>query len=887
MQTRCVLPGVLLSSLLLAAPAPSAAVAPDRAGVASGRFEVYEGPPVRRMRSTANAAPARSATASAWRHFVAADPGGTWDGLWDLDTGVPLRIHGSGLAAPGAVAVAAAADAHARRFLAEHVGLLAPGAAPADFALVSNQLAHGVRTVGFRQSSAGLEVLGGQVSFRFRNDRLVVIASEALPHVEVRMHKSVVAAQQAQTAAIEWIGADIDPARLQAGSASAPLILPLVAPAARGIAPTYRMVRRVRVDTREPLGSWDVYVDAGSGAPVARRQRLSSGAGTLRYNAPERWAGGVRFDYPASYATLTVAGSAATTDQTGGFAWLGTDTVPLSHHTSGPLVAVGNAAGAALVRDTNAADGQQLVLDASGNEFEDAQVTAFVHANLAKDFVRAWNPDLAWLDQVLPVTVNMNSTCNAYSDGDALFFFREGGGCSNTAQLPDVVYHEFGHSLHAQSIIPGAGAFDGAMSEGAGDFLSASITGDPAMGRGFLLTDAPLRHIDPEGTEAVFPADLTDDVHVSGLIYAGAFWDLRKTLIASLGEAAGIETTERLFYATLQRASDMPSSYIEVLLEDDDDGDLANGTPNYCDIYAAFSTHGLNQGEPYIGTPAIDGASVSVPVLPPIADCSKTATAVTLEWRPRAEPGAGGSVPMPLANGAFTAEIPFTTQGQVVQYRIAVTFSDGSMQSLPDNPADPWYERFIGTVTPLYCTSFESNPALEGWTHAGPGDDWQWGAALGLGTDPDAAHAGDSVFGTDLGIPGDGSYGTNILSNASSPIVAAGGHDSVRLQYRRWLNVEDGFFDRARIYANDTLVWSNVDSNQGNASSLHHRDREWRFHDVDLTATLANGIVQVRFQLESDLGLQFGGWTLDDFCIVAYDLPDAIFASGFEPDAPL
>ena len=39
--------------------------------------------------------------------------------------------------------------------------------------------------------------------------------------------------------------------------------------------------------------------------------------------------------------------------------------------------------------------------------------------------------------------------------------------------------------------------------------------------------------------------------------------------------------------------------------------------------------------------------------------------------------------------------------------------------------------------------------------------------------------------------------------------------------------------------------------------------------------------VQVKFELESDQGLEFGGWTIDDFCVVAYD------ALSESPDLPV
>jgi MYXO-CTERM domain-containing protein len=49
---------------------------------------------------------------------------------------------------------------------------------------------------------------------------------------------------------------------------------------------------------------------------------------------------------------------------------------------------------------------------------------------------------------------------------------------------------------------------------------------------------------------------------------------------------------------------------------------------------------------------------------------------------------------------------------------------------------------------------------------------------------------------------------------------------------------------------------------------VNHLDKEWRFQDLDLASVSATGKVKLRFELASDEGLQFGGWTLDDVCIV-------------------
>ena len=127
------------------------------------------------------------------------------------------------------------------------------------------------------------------------------------------------------------------------------------------------------------------------------------------------------------------------------------------------------------------------------------------------------------------------------------------------------------------------------------------------------------------------------------------------------------------------------------------------------------------------------------------------------------------------------------------------------------------------------------------------------------------------MYGNDLGADNfNGRYQDDKVNYALSPQIDVTGYDNVRLQYQRWLSVEDAQFDQSNIYANDVKLWTNLDSDNGNDSTTHHTDFEWRFHDLDLTAQVVDGKVQVKYEISSDPGLNFGGWTLDNVCIVAF-----------------
>ncbi|MEQ9496197.1 MAG: MYXO-CTERM sorting domain-containing protein [Deltaproteobacteria bacterium] len=820
------------------------------------------------------------AAGTRWTQFLQATPG-TWRAQWDADTEIPTRIYGSGIHFEGATADATRAEAAAREVLNRHLALLAPGAAPADLVLVANDYdaASALRTVAFEVRYAGFEVLGAHLNVRIKKDRLFVLGSAGLPQASLELPRSRVrAATLERNALANTAGKDV---RLYA-PAAAPVILPLVHDDGRV---SSHLVSEVVVHVAEPLGRWSVFVDVENGTEVARRQNLRFASGTLQINAPERRPTDTRLDWDARDMNVSLGGQNTSTDGAGVVTWTGTDPVSGTMTPLGSEVRVDNDAGARATFDFTVSDGGTAVWNDANDEEIDAQLNTFIHARVVKERARIIAPNNNWHADPVQATVNIGNSCNAFSDGTTINFFQSSRQCENTGRLADVVHHEYGHSFHAHVIIRGAGAFDGALSEGASDYIAATITNDPGMGRGFFRTNAPLRHIDPPNDEAVWPEDIGES-HTTGLIFAGAMWDLRKQLIVDFGdEAAAVAHTDQLWHQALRRSRDIPSSYVEVLAADDDDGDLSNGTPNRCAINDAFARHGLADVELVsvpIGKPVI---SEMLRVQLPVGESNNTCpganiASVDLDWRVRGSTD-GGAIPMVSTMLGYEEQIPSQTQGNVVQYRIEVTLDSGEKILLPDNAADPYYEYFIGEATEIYCTGFEVNddPEGEGWTHAllagedrEGADDWQFGPPMAAANsgDPQEAFSGNQVAGNDLGGGNyNGLYQPSKQNELRSPWIAVSEFEVVRLQYRRWLNIEDGDFDRAEILANDEVVWANYAT--GNQGDTHHTDKEWRFHDVDVTDEVRQGALQIAFRLQSDRGLEFGGWTLDDFCIVGYN----------------
>lgn len=812
---------------------------------------------------------------AAWHRFALA-AGGTWRAAWDAATHVPSRIWGPGLPAPGAMASAAIAEQHARRLLAEHIALLAPGAAVSDFVLASNHSDGDIRSVGFAQRAAGRRVVGGQVSFRFKRDRMFLIGSEALPDVRVALPRTRLARAALHARATDHLRRELDlPAAAVAPLGEDEVVLPLVGDhAVYG----YRIATPMMIDGGAD-GRYLAYVDPATGAVLAVRQQNFYATGTVLYRGVDRFPARGRLNRPARRAHVMVGGAAQTTSGNGTVSWSPDVAQTVTTGVTGDLVTIVNKKndGATVTAQLSLAPGGQVVWDVSATPEDEAQVMTYLATNIVKEYVRNnLDPAMPKLDEPLTANVNIAQNCNAFFDGKSINFFQASEKCENTGLLEDVVYHEYGHAVHVAEIIEGVGAFDGAMSEGAADFLAASITNDSGMGRGFFYDDKPLRELDPVDNEYSWPKDISE-IHNTGKIFGGTFWDLRKALIAGLGEGPGTALVNRLFLGAMRRSVSIPTSLFEALATDDDDGNLDNGTPHECFIRDAYGRHGLRTAT---GTVAAPGALADyVPTTPIRIDLAGLTDRcagdeidkVTLAWKPGFGdvPAAGEAEMTAVGPYEFWSKLP-VVRDEVMHYQAIVRFKDGSSLTVPDNLGLPFHALYQGQTIPLYCTSFETDPFAEGWTTGtddpNVGSPWEWGSPTGTGsTDPRAAYSGTGVLGMNLG----GDYGAKQYSYARLPPIDVGQWSDVRLQFRRWLAVEDSHYDKARVTVNDREAWINFTQNIGDSSAIHHIDREWSFHDVRLSGHAFSHTLNIGFDLKSDEGLHLGGWQVDDLCVVA------------------
>jgi hypothetical protein len=131
--------------------------------------------------------------------------------------------------------------------------------------------------------------------------------------------------------------------------------------------------------------------------------------------------------------------------------------------------------------------------NANTSEFERAEVNAYIHANVVRDFTLAANPNYPVIAgqqgaTALQINTGVAGTCNAFYNGPSINFYSFGGGCNNTA-FSTVVHHEFGHH-----VVASGGSGQGAYGEGMGDVIGALISETSALGVGFQSCATGIRN---------------------------------------------------------------------------------------------------------------------------------------------------------------------------------------------------------------------------------------------------------------------------------------------------------------------------------------------------------------------------------------------------------
>jgi MYXO-CTERM domain-containing protein len=806
-----------------------------------------------------------------WLAFTSAEGAG-WQARFDAATGVPLGMWGAGIDI-GARGSEAQIQAAAVRFVADHAALLGVEGAALSVRASGHDPLRDARWIDVDVRYNGLAIWRGGVTLRLLHGDLVMVGANTFPDAPVVGALSISAAD-AHRAAVQQGYA---PSAAHRDPAAEAVLLPRVVAGKREL----RVVWHTTSRTDAPLGLWESFVDASTGELLAVYNGVRFFDGQLGAEYDTRIGDGSLTTGPLMNAAVVGANGGSTfTDATGAFSL--DDPGPFTVSLTGPRVRVRDDLGD--VSPTVPAD-PFVLLNAAAFEDRQSPLTVFTYVQQAQDFGAALDPSNPWPAERATANVNIDDVCNAYFDG-TVNFFRSGGGCNNTGRLADVIFHEWGHGFHAFGIV--AGTYDGSLGEGAADVYAFLMTDDHRLAPNFFLGgEDPLR--DALNRQR-FPEDFVNNeayIHYNGMIFSGSMWDTREALRASIGEPQASLVTGQILARLLKAGPTIETAYEEAVFADDDDADLANGTPHQCEIVEGFGKHGLGpaggqdvkaQHEPLVTTAAAADVDVALSLVNPAPTCfDLRPTAGTLHWR--VNNGLWQTTDVAVQGLDVSASIPPGDLGDLVEYWVEIEDATGGRIFEPAGGEIRPHTFYVGDVLEVRCDDFEETDG--GFTHElvageeGEGaDDWQWGRPQGVGGDPRRAAGGAKVWGTDLG--GDnfnGQYQNEKQTRLISPVYDTRHYEGVFLSYRRWLTIEDGVFDQARITADDETVWRNYQTTLDDGSA-HHLDGAWAAHAVDLGGAGDDGKLQLAWELKTDQGLTFGGWTLDDVCVYAPATPN-------------
>jgi hypothetical protein len=223
---------------------------------------------------------------------------------------------------------------------------------------------------------------------------------------------------------------------------------------------------------------------------------------------------------------------------------------------------------------------------------------ALYHLNHAHNWIKNIDTALDCMEDKFNITFYASSEvmgggkdANAFSDGNNIGFTIFQHETQLLSTSPAVLYHEYGHSTTTNFYNERGALTEINMSchEAIADITASFMMDTPHMGRG-VFSNNPEESIREIKNTNVYPDDVQGESHYDSQILSGAMWDMK--------ELIGLEKAEKLVHFARYGMPD-DSDYgtacaewlMEILIADDDNGSLTDGTPNMNDILTAFNNH--------------------------------------------------------------------------------------------------------------------------------------------------------------------------------------------------------------------------------------------------------------------------------------------------------
>jgi subtilisin-like proprotein convertase family protein len=630
---------------------------------------------------------------SRWQEFSDRNGGG-WKGYVDERTGMPTLAAGGGVVWFTAEELPTVdletAAARARLFLAESDALLGDWKRVLELDRdASYQSRSGHWQLVFRQVVDGVRVENARLTFHLKHGRLMMFgaqhwgaiatdgafsidADEARATLDAYLGSATAGFEEVTEPQLTLRAIDATPTEGRAQAWAGP----------RGEGLEHVLLWRFRFREPGAPAVWVGEVDAHDGSVRAFYDGASYGSvrgGVFPVSSDgDCGEGGCEIvGFPMPYADYTETGEPEAFADPFGNLVCTEETAGFETNLAGPYVVINDTCGPTVETGT-CEDGVDLGLkhgencavgtgQSAGNT--PAARNAYYHINRVMETARFYDDVSGWLSQPLTVNVNIDNYCNANWDMGEVNMFGAGGNCSNTGENPGTLIHEWAHGYDFND----GGGMD-SPGEGYADIVSMLVFRDSCQMRGWYNDGSTCANCidctgvrehdwekmtspgEPAGREnwvwscsfdpSEYGGPCRTQPHCESQITSETFYDLatRDLPAAGMDQDSAWQLVERLwfttrpgsggdaYYCSVQESHSCGADtwYQQLRAADDDDGNLANGTPHAAAIFAAFDRHELACGT---ATDPENQSTSSCPALAaPVVSATETASGTELSW---------------------------------------------------------------------------------------------------------------------------------------------------------------------------------------------------------------------------------------------------------------
>jgi len=683
-----------------------------------------------------------------------------------------------------------------------------------------------------------------------------------------------------------------------------------------------RLAIEFEIETAAPAGRYRIVADAQTGDVLHQESLIlfADVTGTVTGNVTE----GIKSmecspeaGHDFALAEVTAPGTSAFTDPSGAFTLPNPGTAPITvtSPVGGQHFDVFTVAGSAdtLSQSVTPPGPANFVHNAANTDpLTVAQANGYVHSVQIRDFLLGYLPDYPTISTQTNFAVYVNRS-DMYCPGNAWYspgipsinFCLASTTHGNTA-FAGITQHEFGHH-----IVQMGGSGQGPYGEGMSDTIAVLYAQDPGLGYGFYLNQcsSPLRTADNDCQYSPSACSSCGSAsHACGNLLSGSIWSVREQLAVTEPE-----THESLLSALVLSSIPMhtgtgigPSIAVDLLTLDDDDGELANGSPHYAEICAGFAEHGI------ACPPLLTGLSVT------------PSTGLVAEG-PTGGPFTPGSVSYTLTNLGPSAALAYQVAptpsapwlsltnasgslGLNEQVEVTVAIDQAVAAGLPDGAYDTTLQFSnlsagggnstrtahleVGAPPAIFTETFEGG--LGAFTvGTETGNLWHRSTAC-LTTLPGHSTPGSLYFGIDSSC--NFANGTRVTGTATSSSIPITDTSVVKLRFNYLVATENaGSWDQASVSVSVNggpfqVVASN---NQGGVQLVD--GATWKQAEVNLSpllSGLSSATAQLRVSFDSVDGAinDSAGFIIDDVALHAFtggcdaneECNDGLFCNGTE-----